>query len=144
MLLSEVCRLWKNILFNAGILWSSLNRVACPPRFLDLAQGASLRIQLQRRGLDPDLSPFRRILVSNITRVQELHIINRIPHRFKLYLDHELPYAPQLEVLSLMGSAESPEFFEFTIPELRTLFLCRCPGLPTHPLPQLTHLYLSH
>ncbi|OCH86334.1 hypothetical protein OBBRIDRAFT_797304 [Obba rivulosa] len=140
--LSAICQHWRSIIFNAGMLWSSINHVATPPRVLQLARGVRLNCKLRFEPQDRDRMAFRRLLTSNIARIRELHVINpeRLPVNFPL--DSDLPAAPELEVLSIIGSSVAPQFFESPIPQLRTLFLCRSEGFPVGPLPQLTQLSL--
>ncbi|OCH86341.1 hypothetical protein OBBRIDRAFT_890574 [Obba rivulosa] len=139
--LCSVCQRWRKIIFNAYILWSSINRLVGYPSSR-LPPSVILNIKLEPEAQDRQLLAFRNFLTSTIARTRELHIVNRSAAGVRFPLDQGLAEAPALEVLSIVGSSVAPQFFETPIPQLRTLFLSRCVGLPTGPLPQLTQLAL--
>ncbi|OCH86319.1 hypothetical protein OBBRIDRAFT_244650 [Obba rivulosa] len=140
--LCSVCQHWRNIIFNADILWSSVNRLVGYDALSQLPPGGLLNIKLEPEAQDRQLLAFRNFLTSTIARTRELHIVNRSAAAVRFPLDQDLAEAPALEVLSIVGSSVAPQFFGTPVPQLRTLFLCRCAGLPTGPLPQLTQLAL--
>ncbi|EMD35404.1 hypothetical protein CERSUDRAFT_124725 [Gelatoporia subvermispora B] len=139
-----VCHRWKDVIYNAGTLWCTINNITYNPMRLELAQGTKLRCMWQTTPSNRNTSAFRRMLAENIERVQELHIIDTGCRRVSISINEKLSEAPRLEVLSVVGSINEPQFFESPLPRLRTLFLCRTPGIPIHPLPRLTQLSLCY
>ncbi|EMD35401.1 hypothetical protein CERSUDRAFT_116174 [Gelatoporia subvermispora B] len=143
--LAAVCRQWRDVVYGAAILWSSVNRLGVVGGHLKRTCGARLNVQVRR--VDKNTKQLQSFFVNYGSRLRELHVLGpedslsvNFPPLQKAHFD-----ATNMEVLSLIGLLNTPHVLKLPTLNLRRLVIINSTNLtlPTGQLERLTQLCLS-
>ncbi|KAI6120001.1 hypothetical protein EDD16DRAFT_1706202 [Pisolithus croceorrhizus] len=144
---SYVCRTWRDVALNCGVIWGHLFFVSLDwtLELLERSKAAPLLVRMHLTSVDSYVATSSlRMVLRHMERVEDMHVLNLLTPNSEIenMLDVE---APSLRSLQISSEDLAVNLFRGETPALRKLVLHRCYTHWSSPIFNgLTHLSLTY